>query len=109
MPLVLKICGSDWNNASRDKRELSAYRELGCDVLVMAKGEPGDRARPDEVDGFPVLRYSTRPLGTHVPNAVNRVVSIFQWAREAASRRDLRTRSDPGSDDRVDVHLGSGE
>ena len=83
MPLVLKICGLEWVNASRDKRELSAYRELGWDVCVMAKGEPGDRARPDEVDGFPVLRYSTRPLGARVPSAVNRVVSLFQWAREA--------------------------
>lgn len=83
MPLVLKICGSDWTSASRDRRELSAYRELGYDVLVMAKGEPGDRGRPDEVSGFPVLRYSTRPLGARVPNPVNRFVSLFQWAHNA--------------------------
>ena len=83
MGLILKICGSEWRNASRDKRELSMYRELGYDVLVMAKGEPGDRGRPDEVDGFPVLRYSTRPLGGRVPNLVNRFVSLFQWAHAA--------------------------
>lgn len=85
MPLVLKICGSDWNNASRDKRELSVYRELGWDVLVMAKGKPGDKGRADTVSGFPVLRYSTRPLGKRVPNPINRFVSLFQWAHAARS------------------------
>ena len=39
MKKVLKICGNDWKNASHDKRELSAVKELGADVEVMAKGE----------------------------------------------------------------------
>lgn len=77
---VLKICSSTWNNASRDKRELSVYRDLGADVLVLAKGESEDRGRPDSVDGFRVYRYSTRPLGARCPVAINRFVSLFMWA-----------------------------
>ncbi len=80
MGLVLKITGNEWNNESRDKRELAVYRELGYDVLVMAKGESGDNGREDSVDGFPVIRFSTRPLGRHVPDPVNRLVSLFLWS-----------------------------
>ena len=32
--MILKICGSEWDNASRDKRELSACRELGRLSLI---------------------------------------------------------------------------
>jgi glycosyltransferase involved in cell wall biosynthesis len=77
---VLKICCSLWDSASRDKRELAAYKELGADVLVMAKGEPRDKFRKDSVDGFDVMRFSTRPLGTKMPPPINRVISIFIWA-----------------------------
>lgn len=80
MPSVLKVCGGTWENASRDKRELSVYRELGYDVAVMAKGSAKDKGRIDDVDGFRVIRYSTRPLGERVPNALNRFVSLFTWA-----------------------------
>ena len=37
--MILKICGSEWDNASRDKRELSACRELGQQVMVLAKAK----------------------------------------------------------------------
>lgn len=77
---VLKICCSEWLNASRDKRELSVCHELGAEVLVMAKGNPEDKYKSDEVAGFPVLRFSTRPLGTKIPNSINRLISIFFWA-----------------------------
>ena len=80
---VLKICSNSWNNASRDKRELSVYRELGADVAVLAKGERGDHGRIDNVDGFRVYRYSTRPLGERCPASVNRFISFFRWARFA--------------------------
>ena len=83
MAFVLKICGSSWENASRDKRELSVYRDLGNRVEVLAKGNPDDKGRVDEVDGFKVYRMSTRPLGIRVPNAINRVVSLFSWAKFA--------------------------
>ena len=80
--LVLKICCSTWENESRDKRELSVCRELGADVLVLAKGNSEDKGRIDYVDGFEVRRYSTRPL-KHVPNAINRIFSLVTWARYA--------------------------
>ena len=51
MSFVLKICASEWKNASRDKRELSVYKEMGTDVAVLAKGNVDDAGRLDEVDG----------------------------------------------------------
>lgn len=81
--LVLKICCNVWKNANRDKRELSVYREQGADVLVMAKGCDEDNGRRETVDGFEVLRLSSRPLGTRMPNALNRFVSVFVWAHKA--------------------------
>ena len=78
--LVLKVCIGKWNSASRDKRELSACRELGLRTLVLAGGDPGDHGRPDTVDGFEVLRYTTRPLGENASTKLNRGLSILQWA-----------------------------
>lgn len=78
--MILKICGAEWANASRDKRELSVCRELGEDVLVLAKGNLLDKGRLDEVDGYKVRRFTTRPLGVKVPKWINRVVSLFAWA-----------------------------
>lgn len=79
MSLILKIAGNEWNNASRDKRELSVYKELGHNVLVMAKGKEHDYGRVENVDGFKVLRYTTRPLGTKIPKGLNRLFAIIEW------------------------------
>lgn len=81
MPLVLKVCGGTWEKDNRDKRELSAYRECGFDVAVLAKGEIKDKGRVEDVDGFKVYRYSTRPLGQHISSPINRAISLFTWAR----------------------------
>lgn len=81
MPLVLKVCGGTWENASRDKRELSTYRDCGADVAVLAKGNSDDKGRIEMVNGFQVYRYSTRPLGSKVPAPINRLVSLFTWTR----------------------------
>ncbi len=78
---VLKVVAYDWKNASRDKRELSVYKELGHEVLVMCKGNPDDYMRKDIVDGFDVLRCTTRPLGTKVPLIINRIVSGLIWIK----------------------------
>lgn len=84
MKRVLKIACGTWENASRDKRELSVCRDLGMETIVMAKGQPGDSFREDEVDGFPVFRFSTRPLGAaRFLNPLNRVLSLFIWGRKA--------------------------
>lgn len=77
---VLKISANAWENSSRDKRELSVCRELGANVVVAAKG-PVNGQR-DEVDGFPVIRLSTRPLGQRVPVGLNRLASLFTWAAD---------------------------
>ena len=78
---VVKVCINEWKNASRDKRELSVCRELGCETLVMAKGKVTDKGTEDTVDGFRVFRYTTRPLGKYVPLLFNRVASVFIWAK----------------------------
>lgn len=81
---VLKICTGTWENASRDQRELNVCRELGAETVVLAKGNREDRGREDTVDGFTVFRYTTRPY-KHIPILVNRVLSIFQWAKYAGT------------------------
>lgn len=81
--VVLKICLNEWKNASRDKKELSACRELGGDVKVIAKGNHAmDYGQIEDVDGFKVYRMTTRPWN-HVPVSVNRIISIFVWAKYA--------------------------
>lgn len=85
--LVLKICAGTWDNASRDKRELSVCQELGYDTLVLAKGKANDWGRKEDIDGFEVRRYSTRPLGNKIPEPINRAISLFTWARYARRLR----------------------
>lgn len=75
---VLKICIGTWVNASHDKRELSAVRELGAETEVVAKGDVSGTV--EKVDGFRVTRLSARPLGDRFPVSLNRVASIFTWA-----------------------------
>lgn len=81
--LVLKICKNSWETASRDRRELSVCRELGAKVLVMAKGNPDDAGRFGKCNGFDVMYYGTRPLGNHIPKAINQMIAVFQWAGAA--------------------------
>jgi glycosyltransferase involved in cell wall biosynthesis len=82
--LILKITINSWINASRDKRELSVLRELGLDAAVMAKGEKGDKFKKENIDGFKVFRFSTRPLSNlKFLNPLNRFFSLFIWSFEA--------------------------
>ena len=78
--LVLKICGSEWKNASRDKRELSVCREIGLDTAVLAKGTGNDKGKKEVVDNYCVYRYSTRPIGW-APASLNRFFALFTWAK----------------------------
>ena len=84
---VLKICIGTWANATHDKRELSVCRELGADVLVAAKGDVTGQA--ETVDGFPVVRLSSRPWGNKMPVAVKRLVSLFSWASYIRKMKDI--------------------
>ncbi len=77
---VVKICIGIWDNASRDKRELSVCREMGADVVVLAKGKKGDRGRVEEVAGYEVHRYATRPV-KGVPVLLNTFFTLFIWGR----------------------------
>lgn len=77
---VLKLTIATWESESRDKRELSACRELGLEPLVMARGEQDDRLREDEVGGFRVLRLSPRPFGANLPKRIRQLCSILSWA-----------------------------
>ena len=78
--LVLKVCLSEWKNESRDQRELSVCRELGADIKVVAKGKTEDYGKVESVNGFEVHRLSSRPVNG-LPKALNRVLSIFMWAK----------------------------
>lgn len=78
--LILKVACLPWANESRDKRELSVCRELGYDVAVLAKGEPEDRGRIEDVAGFKVYRYSVRPFGGKLSHSLSKVLSLFTWA-----------------------------
>ncbi len=81
---VLKICTGTWNNASRDQRELNICKDLGMEVIVLAKGDASDKGREDNVNGFCVFRYTTRPIN-RIPVMINKAISFFQWARFASS------------------------
>ncbi|MBR5937464.1 MAG: glycosyltransferase [Clostridiales bacterium] len=83
MPVVLKICWGYWENASRDKRELSAYREAGYETIVMAAGNSKDCGRLGSIDGFPVYFYSLKPFGDNCPIRINQIISLLKWSRYA--------------------------
>lgn len=79
---LLKICCSEWKNESRDKRELSLCKELGMDVVVLAKKQLYSKNH-EIVAGFNVVRLSTRPFGNILPNFLNRFISLIKWANYA--------------------------
>lgn len=82
---LLKICCSEWKNASRDKRELSVCKELGMHVLVLVKGDNLKKNNHEVIDGFDVLRVSTRPCGGMVPKLINRFIAVLNWVKVAKS------------------------
>ena len=83
---LLKICCSEWINETRDMRELSACRELGMDIIVLAKGKATDKGNEEMVESFVVKRYSTRPWGEKIPNFISRIISLFTWGRFASKQ-----------------------
>lgn len=77
---VLKLCIGTWENENRDKRELSACRELGLEPLVMARGELTDWRKEDTANGFRVIRYSNRLFGEKLPRPCRLMISLLTWA-----------------------------
>ena len=84
---LLKICCSKWVNESRDYRELGVYSEEGAEISVLVKGDIGDKPKKDIVEGFEVLRYTTKPFGEKAPSAFNKLISLFQWANFARKQQ----------------------
>lgn len=78
---ILKIATYDWKNASRDKRELSTYQEMGHEIIVLCKGNDDDRLREDSVDGYNVLRLTTKPLGNKCPTFFNKIINLYTWVK----------------------------
>jgi glycosyltransferase involved in cell wall biosynthesis len=80
MKRFLKIVINPFENENRDLRELSIVREMGHEVIVIARGETNETIT---VDGFPVHRRTTRLLGSHkfkLSKAINRFLSVITWA-----------------------------
>ena len=80
MKKVLKIRVGGWNNATRDKRDLSAAMEAGFDVAVVAMGQAGERMRPGEIDGFDVYFCDMKPL--RKCRVLNKLLYPLRWARD---------------------------
>ncbi|MCE1168344.1 MAG: glycosyltransferase [Sphingobacteriia bacterium] len=78
MKLFVKLLINTFDNASRDKRELSVVRDLGYPIHIVAKGETNSII---QIDDWTVNCRTTRPLGQYYfLNKLNRVVSLFTWA-----------------------------
>lgn len=80
MKKLLKIYLDSWNNATRDKRDLSAAMEAGFDVAVMAKGKAGDRMRRGETEGFTVYFCDLKPFPQN--RLINKLLYILRWTRD---------------------------
>lgn len=80
MGLFVKIAPIDFSTASRDKRELSVVKDLGLDIIVVAKSN-GRTNEIIDIDGWNVHCRTTRPAGQKVSLIINRFIAIFAWAR----------------------------
>lgn len=75
----VKLMISPFENASRNKRELSVVSKMGAEIIIVAKGDENEIC---EKEGYTVHERTTRPLGNSgLITRVNRVVSIYTWAR----------------------------
>ncbi len=79
MKLFIKIIASTFQHATRDKKEMAVAAELGCQVMVVAKGAKNHN---EQVEGWDVHFRTTRPLGElGRMNGINRWITIWKWAR----------------------------
>jgi len=78
MKLFLKIVISDFNDESRDKRELSVVSQFNTEIIVIAKGENDEVV---DANYYEIHRRSIRPLGKYKPLIpLNRLISIIMWS-----------------------------
>lgn len=86
---VLKIVAYSWGAASRDRKELAIARELGSEIFVMVRGEPGDKGRHEVMHGFDVYNFTTKPLGNSKfmrlwpLRKFNTLLALCTWAHYA--------------------------
>lgn len=81
MKTFLKIVPSEWKNASRDKREISVAKEIGYNVVIIARKEKNNLEY--YIDDEQVIRISTRPFKLPQKlNGLNRLCSVFLWIKE---------------------------
>ena len=80
MKLFLKIAINDFNNASRNQRELSVVSQFNTEIIVIAKGKYDEVV---DANYYEIHRRSTRPLGKNKSLIqLNRLVSIY-WSSHA--------------------------
>lgn len=83
MSLIVKVVPNKFFNASRDKKEMTLLRDLGHQIIIVAKGDTSDVVT---IDGFTVHQRTTRPLKMHylknhnVTVLINRLLSLATWA-----------------------------
>lgn len=78
MALFVKVVPKVFKNENRDVRELSTVKELGLDIIVVAKGESKENK---SVEGFDVHCMDTRPFGDcKFIVKLNRIMSLLSWA-----------------------------
>lgn len=74
---VVKIVPGLFVNMSRDIRELSVLRELGCNITVVAKEGKTDNTE------YNLIGLTSRPLENCIHNlSLNRLASLFIWAKQ---------------------------
>lgn len=77
--LVIKIVPSVFENENRDLREISVLHDLGCDVIVVAKGGSDGVCKREKYD---LHRITSRPLSSFTNSIfINRICSFFTWTR----------------------------
>lgn len=80
MKRFLKLVINPFENENRDLRELAIVREMGHEIIVIAKGEINEITT---VEGFTVHRRITCFLGSRKFKfliAINRILSVITWA-----------------------------
>lgn len=79
--VYVKVVASEWKNASHDKRELKIAEELGYQTVVVANTKDANDIYNDEVEGFKVVRISTRKFGQGLcARFIGRIRAIIKMA-----------------------------
>ena len=78
---LIKICPTEFNNESRDIRELLVCKELGMNICVIAKNTGKDIKQEEIIGDFRIIRCTTKPLGEEYFHIINRCCAFFLWVK----------------------------